>query len=181
MQASSSKNRRRRPHTRAPTAAAIPVTAAPVQPGSTLQGHHVLTSLAAAGNCSSPWHPGIASRSRTRLHEPYTPQTSHFVRVCSCLVPRYGPHQGDASDHGDIRNESLAGPVPITLPAEPCALPRFRFQVKWTEGCCAGTRPWPPLVGCNGLGESPWCLSRTAIAAVRTQGAPPGSLARHPR
>ena len=52
-----------------------------------LQGHHVLTSLAATGGSfSMPVTPRYRFTYSVWMDEPYAPQTSQFVRVGLCFV-----------------------------------------------------------------------------------------------
>lgn len=131
-----------------------------------LQGHHVLTSLAVtqgllvlvslAGRWRIP-----ASLPLWTLHEPapYAPKTSTAglsayplslnvvpVRTIACETTRQASMA--------TLNQSSAYGVPTNLPGGAMALFRA-FDVRWTEGCCAGTRPWathPPLAGWHGPG-----------------------------
>lgn len=148
-----------------------------------MQGFHVLTLLALPGPARllaplpGRCHPWIlASLHVLWLHEPtpYAPQTSHFVRVCLPVIQtslRSANTTSYLTGKRSWRHQDHVCPL-LCASGDPSRWSHGRFSarsldVRWAEGCCAGSRPchleWGAISqarACSALPEEPRRASR---------------------
>ena len=125
------------------------------------------------GRCH-PWI--LASLHVLWLHEPtpYAPQTSHFVRVCLPVIQtslRSANTTSYLTGKRSWRHQDHVCPL-LCASGDPSRWSHGRFSarsldVRWAEGCCAGSRPchleWGAISqarACSALPEEPRRASR---------------------